>query len=211
MRHHNRDESGRNESRRGDRGRRRGRRHGAFPGFAGAPGHPFPQFGPGGPGHAFGPFGFGDSGPRRRGGRRANVRAAILALLNERPMHGYEMIQELDQRTGGGWRPSPGSIYPTLQLLGDEGLIASQESEGRKAYSLTNAGREQAANAAENAPWMEFSEENVSSGHSTREAVAGVLGALRQIRSGRDRKQWKRAVEVLNETKRKLYAILAEA
>ena len=160
--------------------------------------------------HAFGGFGFGGRRGRRAGGRPVNVRAAILSLLNERPMHGYEMIQELDQRTGGVWRPSPGSVYPTLQLLEDEGLIASQESGGRKAYSLTDAGREQATKAAEQAPWKEFSEDTVASGHDTREAVTGVLNAMRQIRSGRNHKQWTRAVEVLNETKRKLYAILAE-
>jgi DNA-binding PadR family transcriptional regulator len=144
-------------------------------------------------------------------GRRGNVRAAILALLTERPMHGYEMIQELDQRTGGAWRPSPGSVYPTLALLEDEGLIASDSSGGRKAYRLTDAGQAEAATAAENAPWAEFSEETVSSGHDTREAIMGIMNALRQIGFERDHEQWNRAVEVLNETKRKLYAILAES
>src|SRR5688500_7319047 len=88
-------------------------------------------------GGGFPPFGRGWHGPghgrgRGRGpGRRANVRAALLALLVERPMHGYEMIQELETRTGGIWRPSPGSVYPTLQLLEDEGLIAAEEAGGR--------------------------------------------------------------------------------
>src|SRR5919106_1034527 len=80
---------------------------------------PPPWSGPFGPG---GPMGQGRHG-RGRGGRRGNVRMAILALLLERPMHGYEMISELEERTGGVWRPSPGSVYPTLQLLEDEGLI----------------------------------------------------------------------------------------
>ena len=71
---------------------------------------------------------FGRGGPRAR---RGDVRAAVLALLGERPMHGYEMIQELEERTGGVWRPSAGSIYPTLQLLEDEGLIKGEESEGK--------------------------------------------------------------------------------
>ncbi len=62
----------------------------------------------------------------RRGARRGDVRAAVLALLAERPMHGYEMIQELESRTDGMWRPSPGSIYPTLQLLEDEGLVSAE-------------------------------------------------------------------------------------
>src|SRR5689334_20855925 len=85
-------------------------------------------FGPGGAGFGPGGAGFGPGGPfffKRRGGRarRGDVRAAALALLTERPMHGYEMIQELESRTDGMWRPSPGSVYPTLQLLEDEGLV----------------------------------------------------------------------------------------
>src|SRR2546430_8049218 len=74
------------------------------------------------------------SGPRAR---RGDVRAAILALLGERPMHGYEMIRELDARSRGMWRPSAGSIYPTLQLLEDEGLVRSEDVEGRRRFSLT--------------------------------------------------------------------------
>src|SRR4030095_16003427 len=102
---------------------------------------------------AFGPFGHGGPwqmpfGPgqgwghgRGRGARRGDVRAAILALLAERPMHGYEMIQERQQRTGGVWRPSPGSVYPTLQMLEEEGLITGEQAEGRRRFSLTEAGR----------------------------------------------------------------------
>src|SRR5689334_21075328 len=118
-------------------------------------------FGPGGP---FGPGSpFAHQGRDRhhhgrgRGReRRGNVRAAILALLTERPMHGYEMIKELDTRTGGVWRPSPGSVYPTLQLLEDEGLISSEEGGGRKRFTLTEAGQEEARASAAQAPWTEF-------------------------------------------------------
>jgi len=138
------------------------------------------------------------------------VRAAILALLKERPMHGYEMIQELDSRTGGVWRPSPGSVYPTLQMLEDEGLIVSEESEGRKRFTLTEAGQAEATAAAADAPWNEFSDETVSSGQDTKEAIFGIMNALRQIGFEGDREQWQRAVAELAETKRKLYAILAE-
>src|SRR3954463_4992149 len=93
-------------------------------------------------GHQRGPFGGpGPWGPpfRGRGGgprvRRGNVRVAILAPLAERPMHGYEMIQELESRTNGLWRPSAGSIYPTLQQLEDEGLVAGEESEGKRRFA----------------------------------------------------------------------------
>jgi DNA-binding PadR family transcriptional regulator len=127
-------------------------------------------------------------------------------------MHGYEMIQELDQRTGGAWRPSPGSVYPTLQMLEDEGLVvANAESGSRKAYTLTETAQTEAAEAAANPPWNEFSEETVNSGHDTREAIGGIIMALKQIGFERDRDQWNRAVEVLNDTKRKLYQILADS
>lgn len=160
-----------------------------------------------------GPFGPGHGhGHRRgqRGGRRNNVRAAILALLTERPMHGYEMIKEIDTRTGGVWSPSPGSVYPTLQLLEDEGLITSEESGGRKRFTLTEAGREEATAAAADAPWNEFSEETVNTGQDTKEAIFGIMNALRQIGFEGTPEQWQQAVAVLNETKRKLYAILAD-
>ncbi len=208
------------------------RHHDDFPPRRGRPGFPGGAFPPGmvpppppggWPFGEGGGFGFGSGwrgrggfrgGPhgRGRGGRRGNVRAAVLALLNERPMHGYEMIQELDQRTGGVWRPSPGSIYPTLQMLEDEGLITvAPDDGGRKSYTLTDAGRTAAAEAVANPPWAEFSEETVSSGHDTREAIAGIAMALKQIAFERDSEQWNRAVQVLTETKRKLYAILAES
>ena len=76
---------------------------------------------------------------------RGDVRAAVLALLDEEPMHGYQMIQELGERSGGAWTPSPGSIYPALQLLQDEGLVTAAETDGKRVFSLTEAGREQAA------------------------------------------------------------------
>ena len=62
---------------------------------------------------------------------------AVLGLLKDRPMHGYEMIQELESRTGGIWRPSPGSVYPTLQMLEDEGLIEAEATGGRKRFTVT--------------------------------------------------------------------------
>src|SRR5690349_19144519 len=80
---------------------------------------------------------------KRAGSRvsRGDVRAAVLALLAEQPMHGYQIIREIEERSGGSWKPSAGSVYPTLQLLADEGLISAEESNGRKTYSLTEAGR----------------------------------------------------------------------
>ena len=99
--------------------------------------------GPGG-GGPWGGRGGGRGGGRSWGrARRGDIRSAILALLAERPMHGYEIIGELSERTEGLWRPSPGSIYPTLQLLEDEGLVTAQSEEGggKRRYSLTDDGR----------------------------------------------------------------------
>jgi len=173
------------------------------------------KFGPFGPG--FGPPPFGGPGHhgRGRGGRgrrirRGNVRAAILGLLNERPMHGYEMIQELESRTGGIWRPSPGSVYPTLQLLEDEGLITAEQTEGRKRFALTEAGQAEAEQAAQNAPWNEYGDDTVSQAQDYRDAVFGIMNALRQVGFSGTDEQRARALEVLQETKRKLYALLAE-
>src|SRR5438477_6192250 len=162
------------------------------------------------PPQGHGPHGHGRGRSRSRG-RRGNVRAAILALLTERPMHGYEMIKEIDSRTGGVWSPSPGSVYPTLQLLEDEGLITSEESGGRKRFTLTEAGQPEATAAAADAPWNEFSEETVTSGQDTKDAIFGIMNALRQIGFEGTPEQWQRAVAVLQETKRKLYGILASA
>src|SRR3954465_5608484 len=81
--------------------------------------------------------------------RRGDVRSAILALLDDRRMHGYERIQELEERTGGRWKPSAGSIYPTLQLLEDEGLVTPEEVDGRKVYSLTDSGEKEVPERSE--------------------------------------------------------------
>ena len=106
-----------------------------------------------GRGPGWGPPGGGGwgGGPRRHRGQRArgDVRSAVLALLAEEPMHGYQIIQEIDRRSGGGWKPSPGSVYPTLQQLEDEGLVRAEEQEGRRVYRLTEEGQRVTADRAE--------------------------------------------------------------
>jgi DNA-binding PadR family transcriptional regulator len=153
-------------------------------------------------------FKMGHGGPRRR---RGDVRAAILALLGERPMHGYEMIQELEERSDGMWRPSAGSIYPTLQLLEDEGLIAGEEHEGKRRFTLTDAGREEAAKrpADEPLPWEEAAE---GEGHpkelanSLRQFVPAVIQIMRMGSPD----QAERAQAIIDDARKKLYGILAE-
>jgi len=175
------------------------RHHGGFGPF----GHGHPPFPPPGP------WGFPGRG-RGRGRRgRGNVRAAILALLAERPMHGYEMIQELESRTGGVWRPSPGSVYPTLQLLEDENLITGEEVEGRKRFALTEAGRAEAERHAQRAPWEEATEGIAPAAFGLRNAIFQVGEAAWTVASAGTEAQQAKALEVLNESRRRLYAILA--
>ena len=105
--------------------------------------------------------------------KRGDVRAAILRLLAESSMHGYQIIHEIETRSGGAWKPSPGSVYPTLQLLADEGLIASKEAAGKRTFSLTDAGRAVAeADASKPAPWMTGSDRET--GPRSSLAMAGV-------------------------------------
>jgi DNA-binding PadR family transcriptional regulator len=175
------------------------RHHGGFGPF----GHGHPPFPPPGP------WGFPGRG-RGRGRRgRGNVRAAILALLAERPMHGYEMIQELESRTGGVWRPSPGSVYPTLQLLEDENLITGEEVEGRKRFALTETGRAEAERHAQRAPWEEATEGIAPAAFGLRNAIFQVGEAAWTVASAGTEAQQAKALEVLNESRRRLYAILA--
>ncbi|WFF03424.1 PadR family transcriptional regulator [Micromonospora sp. WMMD964] len=171
--------------------------------------------GPHGHGHEHGHGGpWGGRGRGRGRGRRPNVRAAVLALLTERPMHGYEMIQEIDSRTGGAWRPSPGSIYPTLQLLEDEGVIAASTEEsggGRKRFTVTEAGQAEATEAAQTPAWADVAQTTVTSWHDIRDSGAQAMNALRQVMMNGTDDQRERAAQVLDETRRKLYAILAES
>jgi DNA-binding PadR family transcriptional regulator len=141
--------------------------------------------------------------------RRGDVRSAVLALLDDRPMHGYEMIQELEERTGGRWTPSAGSIYPTLQLLEDEGLVTAEEVEGRKVYSLTDAGKEAAPDRTEGGrPWEQGDED--SPRFEARKEMFKLMGAAKQLARADDEEQLTKAAEILKDARRKLYGILAE-
>src|SRR6476620_5035762 len=118
-------------------------------------GHRCRSYGP----REFGGHGFGyPGGPRGRGrkARRGDIRMAALLLLAEEPRNGYQIMQEVEERSGGVWRPSPGSVYPALQQLEDEGLIRTEEHDGRKLYALTDAGSElvdERAKESRPAPW----------------------------------------------------------
>ncbi|BBZ11646.1 PadR family transcriptional regulator [Mycobacterium branderi] len=170
-----------------------------------------PGFGPGGfgPGFGFGPRGGRRGGPGRRG-RRGDVRAAILVLLAERPMHGYEMIQEIAERSQDLWRPSPGSVYPTLQLLVDEGLLVGSETEGSKRlFQLTEEGRA-AAEKIETPPWDEIADGVDPSHLNLRAAVGQLFGAVAQSAHAATPEQQQRIIEIVNNARREIYTVLSE-
>ncbi|MEV6549416.1 PadR family transcriptional regulator [Streptomyces sp. NPDC051597] len=169
-------------------------------------------FGPFGPGFGGGPFGpgrGGRGGPRGRA-RRGDVRASILALLKDRPMHGYEMIQEIGERSGGAWKPSPGSVYPTLQMMEDEGLITNESEGGKKLFTLTDAGRAEAESGSE-APWEEAGRGvDWESMNEIRQAGFGLMEAFGQVWKTGTAEQRKKALGVINDARKKLYLILAD-
>lgn len=161
-----------------------------------------------------GPWGPGKLRYRGRRGRarRGDVRAGILALLAEQPMHGYQIIQELESRSGGLWRPSPGSVYPTLQLLEDEGLVGQEETDGKRVYTLTEEGRTQSAALLERAgrpPW-ETSAEGDDLALRLHQAAFQVEAAAMQTTHAGSREQVEQAIEILADARRRIYAILAE-
>lgn len=180
-----------------------------------------------------GEFGLGGCGVRggraggARGGRRGaradheDVRGAILTLLAEAPLHGSDLIREIGERSEGAWEPTPGTVYPTLQLLVDEGLLSVDEADGKRRYSLTESGTAEAAGVT-GLPWQadadgddEHDDESDHGHYGPRAALprAGIrLGrAARQLAIDGTPEQQEQAVEILNEARRKLYAILAEA
>jgi DNA-binding PadR family transcriptional regulator len=172
-----------------------------------------PAFGPGGARYGRGggfARGGGYGGPPGRGRRRrGEIRTALLLLLAEEPRNGYQLMQAIEERSGGRWRPSPGSIYPTLAQLEDEGLIRATDQEVGKLFELTDAGREHIHEHSDQTPPWEDSDEP--------EAAGDLRGQMRQLHvaamqvgyAGRN-EQIARAAKALAEARRAIYAILAE-
>jgi DNA-binding PadR family transcriptional regulator len=153
-----------------------------------------------------GPFG-GGRGRRRRG----DVRTAVLILLAEEPRNGYQLMQTIEERSGGRWRPSPGSVYPTLAQLEDEGLIRGIERDGTRLFELTDAGREQAEQyAGRTAPWEEDEDQDGRSIPEIASLIIQIGKAAWQVAQEGDDHQVEKACATLAETRRALYGILAE-
>ena len=166
---------------------------------------PFGEFGPGA---GFG----GPRGFRGRQARRGDIRTAALLLLAEEPRNGYAIMQEIETRSSGVWAPSPGSVYPALAQLEDEGLIRSEEVDGRKRFAITDAGREQLASRPQDAPapW-----DTLAGGVS--QDVQELFGLMRQVGIAAmqlvqtaTESQLAEAKKVLSETRRAIYKILAD-
>jgi DNA-binding PadR family transcriptional regulator len=145
---------------------------------------------------------------RGRAGR-GDIRAAILALLAEQPMHGYQIMRELNERSGGAWRVSPGSVYPTLSQLEDEELVQAEQHGGKRVFSLTEAGKAEAASAPSE-PWQDVASDIPPALVELRDLMYQVRAATRQVVHAGSEKQLTAAAELLKETRRRLYQLLAE-
>ena len=191
-------------------------------GFGGRPGGPPPWvaemfgqgMGPGGGRH----FG-GGRGPWQRTGpraRRGDVRAAILDVLHadvEQNLNGYQVIQKIAERTDGAWKPSPGSVYPTIQQLEDEGLLATGEDAGRKVLRLTDAGRGYVTEHPDEmaAVWAPFAEQvDDDEAVNFKQVIGQTVGATVQVATTGTPDQREKAIEILGDTRRRLYGLLAE-
>lgn len=142
---------------------------------------------------------------------RGDVRAAVLALLREKPMHGYQIIAEIGERSGGSWKPSPGSVYPTLQMLTDEGLLKAEESGGRKTYALTDEGRFVAeAEGDKPAPWEASGARDTGRTGALGKAGIELAQAAAQVARSGSAEQVAEAVRILDDSRRRLYALLAQ-
>jgi len=193
---------------------------GRGPGRGGGPG-----FGPGGGPRGGGPFRGGpfeggrfgggfDGPPFRRGHKagRGDVRTAALSLLAEQPLHGYQIIQQIAERSGGVWRPSAGSVYPMLQQLADEGIVRMEESDGRRVFHLTEAGQAHVAERRDDlaAVWDAMNDATDDGLRELRDLIAQVGVATMQVAQAGSPNQIAAAWQALAGTRRQLYRILAE-
>jgi DNA-binding PadR family transcriptional regulator len=151
-------------------------------------------------------------GGRRRRMRRGDVRAAVLVLLDEGPMTGYGLMGEIERRSEGAWRPSPGSVYPTLALLEDEGLIRPQPGEGRTPYELTDEGKAHVEEHRDQLgePWTK-SAEGFGESRLELRSLLGQLGAASfQVAMAGDDAQIAKVRDILTQARRDVYRILAD-
>lgn len=186
---------------------------GPWGGFADAP---WGRGRPGPPPWVAGLFGLAQ-GEQQRGPRvrRGDVRSAILAVLRDEPMNGYQVISTIAERTQGAWKPSPGSVYPTISQLEDEGLVVTDADQGRKVVRLTDEGRAYAEEHAEElaAVWQPFAEperQERPDYAQLKPEIGRMMSAVWQIASTGSEQQKRDAIDVLIDTRRRLYGLLAD-
>ncbi len=144
--------------------------------------------------------------------RRGDIRTAVLVVLAEEPGHGYDVIQRLEGKTAGAWRPSPGSVYPMLQLLEDEGLVRSVERDSKRVYEITDTGRAEAAQRVEEAggtPWDLAGTDDDRIGEF-RGAIRQLVLAAKQVAISNDRERLERTIEILKRARKEIYTMLSE-
>ncbi len=134
----------------------------------------------------------------------------MLAVLNEEPMHGYQIMQELEERSGGAWQPSPGSIYPTLQQLADEGLISSSSVDGKNVFHLTEDGASAVSANEDPPPWERFSEEGGAAYANLKRSMFQLGAAAKQVAAAGSHAQVEAANGILNDARKAIYRLLAE-
>jgi DNA-binding PadR family transcriptional regulator len=159
--------------------------------------------------HRYERGGWGPPGRRDGRRRRGDIRTALLAALAEGPGHGYELMQRIEDKSDGAWRPSPGSVYPSLQLLEDEGLVVSSERDGKRVYEITDAGREEAERRVEEAggtPWAQ-GERGGSYGRLFG-LLRQVALAARQVAKVGTPAQVEQAATIMDDARKRLYQLL---
>jgi len=158
-----------------------------------------------GPGMRWGGGRGGWGGGRRM--RRGAIRTAILLALREEPAHGYEVMRRLEEMSGGLWRPSPGSVYPHLQMLEDEGLVRSSDVDRSRTYALTDEGR---AEAEKNEEPLRSAGETDDKVRTLREALGQLASAAKQMAGAGQASQIDRGIAIIQRARKELYQILAE-
>jgi len=162
------------------------------------------------PGFGLGRHGFGQMPGSRA--RRGDMQAAILGLLAEEPMHGYQVIQELANRSGGAWTPGPGSVYPTLQAMEEQGLVTGEQDGSRRVFSLTETGRAAVGSQAQDRepmPWEQIASES-GPRLALRQSIGTLFAASAQIERTGTNEQVEKAVALIDQARKALYLLLAE-
>jgi DNA-binding PadR family transcriptional regulator len=162
-------------------------------------------------GGGFGPMPFGPRGRRRRT-PRGDIRLAVLALVAEQPRHGYEIIQEIGERSSGQWRPSPGSVYPTVAQLEDEGLVRTEKADGRRMVQLTEAGQTYVAEHREELDrvWETIGGDADEASTALWEQLGQLHAASMQLIAAGSEEQVRTATKALADTRKAIYRLLAE-